>query len=125
MCSARVNLEALDLLNATDVAYCTIDYHAVMTLGVNRGAQVVANDGAVLDFAEQIHDQYISRLQNIDDPGVLVADSAFLLSVRLNNGINIDAPWHEDCGDGSPYHSLSWVKDLPVTFKLVAKSGDC
>ena len=123
MCPAHVNLEALDLLYATYVTYCTIDYQAVVTLGVNRGAQVVANDGAVLDFAEQIHDQYITRLQYIDDSGVLVANSTLLLSVRLNNGIYIDTPRHEDCGDGSPYHSPSRVKDLPVTFKLVAKSG--
>ena len=59
--------------------------------GVDGRAQVVADEGAVLDFPEQIDDEHVAGEELIDDPGVLATDAPLGGSLVLHDPLQIMA----------------------------------
>src|SRR5581483_4822625 len=93
---SRVDLESLDLLNSARVPHSSVHDETVVAARVNRGRQVVANNRSVPNLSKQLDDQYVARLENVDDARVFAADSALLLSIGADYGINIRTGRHED-----------------------------
>src|SRR5581483_748131 len=120
--SANETLESFDLLNTGLITDRAIYDQPVVALGVNRGSQIVADDRAVANLAEQVHDQDVSRLENVDDPRVLVANTSFFFAVGLNDRVDIRTARHEHRRDDAADQAFAWVNDLPTRFILVAKA---
>ena len=66
-----------------------------MALRVNCGREIVSDDGAVSDFSEEVYDENIAGFENVDNPGILVADAVFLFSIGANHRIHIRPKGHE------------------------------
>src|ERR1700678_2983400 len=107
--AARVHLEARNFLNAGDISHRSVHDQSVATLGVNGGREIIADDGAVADFPEQIDDQNVTRLQDVDDPGVLVSNAIFFSAVGLNHGIHVRASRHENGGHDPAHEALPGI----------------
>jgi hypothetical protein len=67
------DVEVRQLEDALQVADAAVDDEAGLGPGLDRCRQVVTDEGAVLDLAEEVDDQHVALLQRVDDPGVLAA----------------------------------------------------
>src|SRR5215472_4974742 len=118
----HIALETLDLLDSRLVANGAIYNQSILALSVNGRRQIIANDRSVANLAKKIDDQYIAGLKNINDPRVLIANPAFFLSIRLNDGVDIRPARHEHCRHRSPDQPLTRIDNLPAAFELIAKT---
>ena len=71
--------EIFEFVDPLVIANAALDDDALAGPSANRGGEVIADEGAILDLAEQIDHQHIAGLQLIDDPGVLPAVAAFAI----------------------------------------------
>ena len=121
--SAHIALEARDFLNPRNIADGAVYDQSVVTFGVDRRRQIVADNCAVADFSEQIDDQNVARFQNVDDPRVLVANAIFFFAVGANHRIHIRTLRHEHRRHHPADKPRSRVDHLPSAFELVAITG--
>src|SRR4029079_8559757 len=91
-------VEVLQLLDTGEVADAAIDYEARLGPGGNSCSEVVADKGAVLDLAEEVHTQHIAFAERVDDPGVLAAGPLLRLADRLDRAVQVRAS--RDVPDG-------------------------
>src|SRR5580658_6947964 len=121
--AARVDLETRHLLDSSDVANCTIHDQAVMALGIDRGREIVANDGSIADFSEKVDDQNIAGFENVDNPGVFVANPTLLFAIGLNHRVHIRTTRHKHGRYNAADQSWSRIDHFPAAFKLIAILG--
>lgn len=121
--SAGVDLESGDLLNSGDIANRAVHDQAVVTLGEDCRGEIVADDCAVANFPEKVDDENIAGLENIDDPGIFVADAMLSSSIRFDYRIHVRAPRHKNGGYHAADESLTGINHLPSALELVAISG--
>src|SRR3954453_24249445 len=118
--AANKNLKTVNLLETCHISHRAIHDEAIVAVRVHRGAQIVADHGSVANLTEKVYDQHVSRLKNVDDPRVFIADAALLFAARANDGVNIGSARHEDCGDDASDQPLARINNLPSRLKLVA-----
>ena len=71
--AAAEDIEVGELVDALQIANAAVDDDPGPGAGRDSGPQVVADEGAILDLAEEIDDQHVAREQRVDDPRVLAA----------------------------------------------------
>ena len=106
--------EFIDPLIVADTA---VDHDAGAGAGAGGGGEVVADERAVVDLAEEIDNQNIALLKRVDDPGVLAAGSPFSGADRLDDVMQIGAVRHHHRGDDATGEREFWVKIEPVALK--------
>src|SRR5581483_2868885 len=87
----------------------------------NGGCEIVSDNCSVANFSKKIDHQNVARLKNVNNPGVLVADSSFLFSIGLNRGIDIRPIGHEHRSDHAPDQALARIDYFPSAFELITK----
>jgi len=102
------------------VADAAVDDGPGMGAGGDGRAQVIADDGAADDLAEDVDHHHVALLEGFDDPGVLAAAGAAALGQAglLDGVVVIGAVGDELGGDGPADGDAAGVGFFPVAFKL-------
>ena len=116
---AHIDLETLNLAQASNVAHRAVHDQRVVALGENGCTQVVARESAVVDFAEQVHHQHVARNEGVNHPGILAAHPPLGFALRADVGVEIRAQGHEDGRHHAPRQARAWVDDFPSPLELV------
>ena len=120
-------VEALDLLDAGEVPHGAVDHDALLRLGVDGGAEVVPDEGPVLDLAVEVHHQDVAGLEGVDHPRVLSPGHPLLRGRRLvDRPVEVRAQRHEHRGHHAPDQPTpggAGVDLLPAALELRLVAG--
>ena len=111
-------VEALDLGQTLEVADRAVENDAVAGLGEDGVAEVVADQGPVVDLAEAVGDIHITRLESVDGPGVHGPDTAFLVAAVEHALGQLGARGHVLSREGAADHGHVVVNRFPVALEL-------
>src|SRR5215218_7929062 len=112
------NIEIGDLIDALQIANTAVDDQPGPGTGRDGRPQVVANEGAILDFAEEIDDQDVAREQGIDHPGVLAAATTLGSAQILDDSLQVRSERHHADGDHAADEDAVRVQIDPVPLEL-------
>ena len=86
--------------------------------GGDGGAEVVADEGAALDLAEELDHEHVALLQGVDDPRVLAAHALVALALLLHQLLQVGPLGHVAAGDGAAHQDALRVQVQPVALVL-------
>src|SRR5688572_24935999 len=89
MPAAAEDVEIGQLAHPFEVADAAIDDESGPGPRVDRRTEIVANEGAVLDLAEEIDDEDVAGKKRVDDPSVLPADMAIGRALRCDDRLKV------------------------------------
>ena len=118
MHAAAEDIEIGELVDPFQIANAAVDDEPGPGAGRDGGPQVVADEGAILDLAEEIDDQHVAREQGVDHPGVLAAAAAFGGAHALDDALQVGSQRHHAHGDRPADEDAVGVKIDPVAFEL-------
>ena len=73
MSAAVEAVEVFELRDPGKIPDAAVDDQSGLRLARDGRAEVVADERAVLDLAEEVYHQHVTLPQGVDDPGVLPA----------------------------------------------------
>ena len=115
--------EIFQFLQAVDVANRALVDDAVVTLGVNPIAHVVADRRPVLLQVEVIAHVHVGRLQHIHRPGVGAAHPIVLLALIFDHLLDVGASRQPLRGERAAHQHLVGMDDEPAVGVLVIEAG--
>src|SRR5919199_480406 len=101
-----------------EVTNAALDHRAGSRAGVQRGREIVADKGSILDLAEHIHDHDVARLKRIDHPRVLPADASLFPATLFDQCVEIGPVGHHLGGHRPANQDLVRVGLEPAAFEL-------
>ena len=107
MGAAVVDLDALDLLDLVQVADAAPDDRAAaLGLVLELGGEVAAEEGAVDDLVEQVHDHDVVLDQAVDGGLIVAALEAELAGLGGGDLVQVLAQGHTDAGQRAAHQAV-------------------
>ena len=116
--AADERVETLDLGEPLEVADRAVEDNPVARLGEDGIAEVVADQGPVVNLAETVGHVHIPALEGVDRPGIHGPDAALLVSALENPRGQLGACRHVLGREGAADHRHVVVNRLPVSLEL-------